>query len=106
MNSVKRRGREGSAGSAETGDSEVWSAGRKIDLEIMRTQASRLNRGEKRSPARVSEPTVEWLEVKEERPSDEVGDKVTSPPIIEVRVGTYVVSVASGFDKSAFTEVC
>jgi hypothetical protein len=106
MSAVKKRKQEESAGPVETTGSGVWHAGHKVDLKTMQVQASRLNCREKMLPARTPEATVEWLEVKEERASGRPGDGVETSPAIEVRVGRYVVNVASGFDKTAFSDVC
>jgi hypothetical protein len=108
MSSVKRQKRKESARPVETTGSEVWRAGHKVDLKSMQVQASRLNCREKRVPAQNPAQAIAWVEVKEAGYFCENEKQIasSSTPAIEVRVGRYVVSVASGFDKTAFTDVC
>jgi hypothetical protein len=84
-------------------EAPIQCNGQAIDLEKIRTQAHRLNyRAKYGTPEAQS---VDWVEVR----SKELSPSVTkqNAPSIEVRVGaTYTVSVASDFDRTAFTDIC
>jgi hypothetical protein len=85
---------------------EIQYGGQTLDLEGIRAQAYRLNYRTAKQDTSKTE-IVDWVEVKNEKTSTLVAKQVTAFPSIEVRVGTtYTVSVPSGFDKTAFTEIC
>jgi hypothetical protein len=87
-------------------ENPIQSKGHAIDLEDIRAQARRLNfRTTKQETPKAQ--VVDWVEVQSKEPFTPVAKRTSAFPSIEVRVGTtYTVSVPSGFDKAAFTEVC
>jgi hypothetical protein len=98
MNAVKRR--------ASNHHAEIQCGGDTLDLERIRTQASRLNYHADKQETPKAE-RVNWVEVKNEKPITSSTKQTNASPLIEVRVGTtYTVTVPSGFDKTAFTEIC
>jgi hypothetical protein len=86
-------------------ESEIQCDGHTLDLENIRAQAYRLNYRAAKQESKAE--TVDWVEVKNGNTSTSVAKQANASPAIEVRVGsTYTVSVPSGFDKTAFTEIC
>jgi hypothetical protein len=84
----------------------IQCGGHTLNLEGIRAQAYRLNYRAAKQDASKAE-VVDWVEVKNEKATASVTKQINVSPSIEVRVGsTYTVSVPSGFDKSAFTEIC
>jgi hypothetical protein len=85
---------------------EIQCDGYTLDLERIRAQAYRLNYRTVKQDAPKTE-IVDWVEVKNENPSTSVAKQINASPAIEVRVGaTYTVSIPSGFDRTAFAEIC
>ena len=75
-----------------------WCAQHEIPLRTLRQWISGKNRRERE----IASQATAWIEATEQ-PTETA---VTQAALVEVNIGSYVVRVSRGFDRTSFMEVC